>query len=422
MKIIFHGCAQEVGRSCIEVAGSKRIILDCGLKITNQGSDYPIGVANHDTIDAVFISHAHLDHTGALPLFDHNGMDCPVFATKTTKALTKLILKDAFKIGKIAHHHLGYDELDITKVLECMKNIVTNTSGNIDGIEFGFFDAGHIPGSSSVLIRMDNTSLLYTGDINTIGTRLLHPASTDFPEIDILICESTYGDREHTNRQKTEEDFLDAIEEVISNGGSVIIPSFALGRSQELLLILASRKFSVPTYFDGMGVQATEIIINNADDLVNLGALKSALKKVRVVKKDSERMQAMKTGSIIVTTSGMLTGGPVLYYLKYMHADAKHAVFLTGYQGEDTNGHLLLEKKQLFIDGQRKDVACIVRQFDFSAHAGISGLKSLVRKIRPKKVFFVHGEEHSVRNLSEWASAMGIDSYSPKLGESFEVS
>jgi putative mRNA 3-end processing factor len=236
-----------------------------------------------------------------------------------------------------------------------------------------------------------------------------------------MLCETTYGDRDHPPRQKEEDNFIKKINETLENEGSVIIPVFALGRSQEILLILAQNKFKVPVYFDGMGIAATDIILSNAEDLKDKKSLEQALKKVKKIKSEKDRMDAVKKQCIIVTTSGMLTGGPVMYYLRYMHNDPRHAILMTGYQAKGTNGRLLLEKSQVYIDGWKKPVKCKIAQFDFSAHSGMSELKELVRHIKPKKVVFVHGEPESVMNMQEWASAMGMDAYAPRLGDIIQV-
>ncbi len=423
MRLVFHGGAREVGRSCVEIdTGSKRLLLDCGLKLTAADTEYPVGF-NKDVsnIDAVFISHAHLDHTGALPLLDHRGMDCPIFATKTTKDLTRLLLRDAFKIGKINHQHLEYDDLDIKNVLKCMRRVIIEEKGDYEGIDYEFFDAGHIPGSASVFLKVEGTTFLYTGDINTTDTKLHKAADTDLPEIDVMFCESTYGDREHPQREKTETEFLKKVEETITNNGTVIIPVFAIGRAQEILLLLAQQKWKVPIFFDGMGVTATDIILTNPKSIRDAGALKKALNKVKLVRRPNDRNEAIRKQSIIITTSGMLTGGPVLHYLKFFHNDPSTAILLTGYQAEDTNGRILLETKTLFIDGNRKKIKCQVEQFDFSAHSDMSQLKDLVRKVRPKKIIWMHGEVQSVMQLDEWAKALDMESYSPDLGDIIEV-
>ena len=420
MQLVFHGGAREVGRSCIELRGSRRLLLDCGLKISEHETEYPVGFTTVNDIDAVFITHAHLDHTGALPWMDHKGMACPIFMTKTTRDLTRLILRDAFKVGKITHQHLGYDEVDIKKVLHCITRVVADTKGSVKDVDFEFFDAGHIPGSAYVLLETEGKKILYTGDINTAETLLLHAAET-LPQVDVLICESTYGYKEHPLRTKTESEFIAKINQVISGGGSCIIPVFAIGRAQEILLLLSKYKWKVPIYFDGMCIAATDIALSNPEDITDSDALQAALRKVKLVKKDSDRHTAVRTRSIIITTSGMLTGGPVTQYLKYLYNDYKSAILLTGYQAEHTNGRLLLEKNAVYLDGLKKQVKCQIAQYDFSAHAGMPQLKELVRSTNPKKVFFVHGEEHSVLALQEWADALGIESYAPKIGDIIDI-
>ncbi|MBW2968479.1 MBL fold metallo-hydrolase [Candidatus Woesearchaeota archaeon] len=422
MELIFHGGAGEVGRSCIEIAtGRKRLLLDCGLKLTQHGSEYPTGFERVDDIQAVFISHAHLDHTGALPLMDHKGLDCPIFMTKATKQLTRLLLKDAFKIGKITHQHLGYSEADIKDVLNCIKRVKMDAAGEIDGVKYEYFDAGHIPGAASVWLDVDGTRILYTGDIKTTDTQLHTAAETDFPEVDVMICESTYGDRDHPSRPQTEEKFVESIKSTIAAGGSVLIPAFAVGRAQELLLVLAKHNFNAPVYLDGMGITAADIALDNPESIRSAKTLKAALGKARIVRTRQDRLKVLRGQAIIVTTSGMLTGGPVLSYLKQVHEDPKNAVLLTGYQAEETNGRLLLESGDVYIDGWKHKVKCKVEQYDFSAHDGLTDLKRLVRKVRPQKVVFNHGEEKSVQNLREWADALGMDAYAPKLGDVIDI-
>jgi putative mRNA 3-end processing factor len=422
MKLVFHGGAREVGRSCIEVAtATKRLLLDCGLKIASHDSEYPVNLPIVNDIHAVFISHAHLDHTGGLPQMDHKGMDCPIFMTKTTRELTRLILKDAFKVGKITHQHLGYDEPDIRKVLSCIRKVVVDTKGGFDGISFEFFDAGHIPGSSSIFMDVEGTTLLYTGDINNSETLLLHAAETDFPEIDIMVCESTYGAKDHPLRVKEEQRFIDAIKSTLANKGSAIIPVFAIGRAQEILLMLSKYKFGCNVYFDGMCIEATDIILSDPEDIVDSEALSAVMKRVRLVHKEPDRLVAINKPSIIVTTSGMLTGGPVLAYLRYLYNKPNSSVLITGYQAEDTNGRMLLERREVYIDGMKKKVQCRVEQFDFSAHSGMSQLKAMVRKLKPKKVFFVHGEVQSALAMQEWASALGMEAYAPQLGDTITL-
>lgn len=424
MKLLFHGGAREVGRSCVEVRNSEtdqRVLLDCGLKITPDGTQYPSEIDNVSSIGVVFISHAHLDHTGALPYFDHKGMQCPILMTNGTKLLTKLLLKDAFKIGKITHHHLGYEKADIYKVVSCIKNTLVDRVGEINGIKYEFFDAGHIPGSTSIFLDYYGHKILYTGDIKTTDTKLLSAGETNFPQIDTLICESTYGDRDHDPRKTQESKFISAIHETLNRGGNVLIPVFAVGRAQEILMLIEKENFNVPIFVDGMSVEATKLILADPTTLRDSKTLRNSFKHAKHIKHRRDRDQVLRQQSIIITTSGMLTGGPAMFYLKHIHLHSKDSILLTGYQGEQTNGRMLIENKCVYVDGFKYNVKCEFQKFDFSAHDGMSEIKKLVRDIKPKQVIFMHGDEHSVLNLAEWADAIGIKSYAPGIGDEIDI-
>ncbi len=424
MKLTFHGGAREVGRSCVEVSTAEhRLLLDCGLKITPEDTEYPTGLKDPQNIDAVIISHAHLDHTGALPYFEHQGLRCPIYCTRTTKDLTRILLEDAFKVGKIQNHHLGYKRTDIKDVLKVIKLVKKKERGEIDGARFELIDAGHIPGSATIKLEAEGKKIIYTGDIKTEETRLHKGARLEFiedEEIDILITESTYGDRDHTERTRTEYKFMEAVKETLDEGGSVIIPVFAVGRAQEILLILNEERIKAPIYLDGMGIRVTEAILKNPQSVKDAKKLERAFNRAKKIRSRQDRAEAIRRGGIFVTTSGMLTGGPVLHYLNAMN-HSNNAILLTGYQGEETNGRLLLETGEVFIEGMKKIVRCKVKQFDFSAHDGMSQIKNTIRTIRPKKVIFMHGDEEPINNLLEWAKAKGIEAYAPKIGETITI-
>lgn len=417
MKLIMHGAAREVGRSCIELrSNQRRFLLDCGIKLTEQGTEYPVGLESPDTVNAVFLSHAHLDHSGALPLFDHQGMKCPIIATPTTKALTHLLLEDAFKIGRLQHAAVGYEQFDIDKALACMKNVQLNQSGTVEGAPYQYFNAGHIPGSSSVLLELERKKLLYTGDYNSQETRLMAGGTQDFDAVDIMITESTYGDRDHPSRTVTERRFLQRIEETLMLGGKVLIPSFAVGRAQEILLILARKDWGVPIYIDGMALEATCVLLEHSDSLKKADDLRDALRKVHQVRR-GERRKIISKQSIVVTTSGMLTGGPILDYVKHAHQDVNSAILLTGFQAAHTNGRILMEKQHLYIDGWKTAVKCGIEQYDFSAHAGASELKRVIRKISPHTLVVQHGDPSAVEHMRLWSAALGFDVRTPALNE-----
>lgn len=420
MRLIIRGAAKEVGRSCMELVmdDGSRFLLDAGIKLSEAGTEFPLQVDNPSGISAVFLSHAHLDHTGYLPLLDHNGMKCPIFATSTTKILTKILLEDAFKIGRLKHQALGYEEEDIEKAMNFMRRIKIDEEGSIGKLKFEFFDAGHIPGSSYILIEAENKKIVYTGDINTNETRLLKEAESPLPQdIDVLITEATYGDRDHPPRQQTEKEFLKEIGETIARGGSVLVPVFAVGRAQEIMLLLSKENLGIPVYLDGMAKEATELILDFPKSVKNAAELRDAYEKTRFVKGGIQRKNIVKSQGIFITTSGMVTGGPVIDYLKHMCAEPRNSILLTGYQGEHTNGRMLMENGHVFIDGWRTKVNANYKQYDFSAHAGQSGLKKMVKDMNPQKIVLNHGDPAAINAMHEWADMVDIVSYAPNIGD-----
>ncbi len=390
MEIVFHGAAGEVGRSCIKIDNS--FLLDAGLKITERGTEYPTYI---DTakIQAVFISHAHLDHTGALPIFNHSGLMCPIYATHMTKLTTEVLLDDSFHIELIAHTHAGYSKENIFNVLQHFQDVHYNEQISISkDLTAQFLDAGHIPGSSSVILHYKKKKILYTGDINWKPTQLIAGASYTVNP-DIMISESTYGDRLHPDRQESEEHFIAAIKEVLNKGGSVLLPAFAVGRAQELMILLAKSGIECPIFLDGMAKKITELCMINTSFIKNVRELQDAHKKVQYIMSENDRKRIVQEQCIVITTSGMVTGGPVMDYLKMMFFEPKHGLFLTGYQGEGTNGRLLLQERCAYVDGKKVKWEGRIEQFDFSAHADQDELIAAVQKMKPKMLILNHGDD-----------------------------
>ncbi|MBD3259634.1 MBL fold metallo-hydrolase [Candidatus Woesearchaeota archaeon] len=427
MKIEFHGAGQEVGRSCIEIDDT--YLLDSGIKV-GEIVEYPDNIARREDqtvqfpakidfkkIKAVFLSHAHLDHSGALPLFDHFGLNCPVFCTAETRAITEILLKDALKIQSFKRQHTVYNEYDIEKVESMMKLMQIHTKGKVDNVEFELYDAGHIPGSSCIFLDIDGKTLLYTGDINTTDTQLLHKID-ELPHADIMICESTYGNRDHTPREETENKFLDKVQEVLDRDGRVLIAAFAVGRAQEIILLLNKREFNVPIYLDGMAKEVTNRFLEDPHSVKDPQALLAAVDKVNYVE-GRERKKIIQQKGIFVTTSGMVTGGPIMQYLKFAHDDPKSAIILTGYQAEDTNGRMLKEQGRCVVDKKMETVKCEVSFFDFSAHAGRQGLIDLINKVDPSILILNHGDPEAVKSLAEVFKERKV--YTPKTGDMIKV-
>jgi putative mRNA 3-end processing factor len=418
MDIIFHGGAEQVGRSCIEVVSKEtRVLLDAGLWITRHGPEFPTEIKDIQNIDGIIISHAHLDHTGALPLFEHYGIKCKVYANKETKEITKVLLKDSFKISLIEHSHVAYEKRDIGSIIARFEDVPYSEAKEVGSIRFMFLPSGHIPGSASVLLEAEGKKLLYSGDINTKESRLLKEAYTDFSDIDTLIIESTYGNRDHPDRMEEEKRFIKKVRETIARGGIALVPAFAVGRAQEILLLLEENKIEAPVYLDGMGRSIAEIFIENPGYIKDDKAFRKAVEKVRFVKDWKERNDVVKEPCVIITSSGMVNGGPALFYLKKIFRRTDSSIFLTGYQAKGTNGRMLIEEESAFIDGNLIHVDLEIDKFDFSAHSGKKELHEMILEIRPKRIIINHGDKKAMEDLESWCKSLGIETIIAKNDE-----
>jgi putative mRNA 3-end processing factor len=266
--------------------------------------------------------------------------------------------------------------------------------------EILFHHAGHIPGSIMFEL-VGSRKILFTGDLNVINTRLMK--GTKPVPCDILFLESTYAGREHPKREDLEREFLDKIDEVVKRGGIAVIPAFAVARSQEVAMVLGNSGYDV--WFDGMGEKVSKIFLRYPEYLRSAESLRKALGEIRFVHSETGRKLALKS-EIILTSSGMMDGGPVLSYMNKLKNDPRSAVFLTGYQVEGTNSRLLIEKGKLDFYGVIEDVKCEVQYFDFSAHAGHSQLVEFAKACNPEKIVLFHGENReplaeSLRDFAE---------------------
>jgi putative mRNA 3-end processing factor len=288
----------------------------------------------------------------------------------------------------------------------------------VGNMEAKIFPAYHIPGSASIHLR-GNKSLLFTGDINLARTYLLDYKKVDYPKTDILMMETTYFDEDHPDRKKEEQRFIEKIKEY--HGGTILLPSFAVGRAQEILLMLKANGIKQEIYLDGMGQKAADIILYHKEELRDPKCLKEAMSKVHFVRTKKQREEIVKKGGIIITTSGMLSGGPICYYLKQVKDETDACLLLTGYQAENTPGHGLL--KTGYFENQddgRYKVNLEVMKFGFSGHAGKTELLSLIKHVKPKTVICVHGDG-TKKFSEEIRDDLKIESHAPRNGDVLEV-
>lgn len=405
-----------------------KILLDYGLRPSE-----PLGVPlGNFSPQAAVISHAHLDHSGMVPsLMD---LAPSVYMTPVTLDIASFLARDTIKIGKEQGFSF-FDEDDLRKLVQYAHTVGYNNrfTLQLDGYddegryECELYDAGHIPGSSMVYLRneTDDINLFYTGDIKMEGTHLLKSASTDFPHADVLFIESTYYGREHTNRKEMEREFVDSIQETLDSGGSAIVPCFAVGRTQEIVMVLHSHGLTPYVYVDGMGLGVLRLMQKHPEYLKNAAGLKDAFDAVRWVNNSKTRRKVISEPSVVVTTAGMLNGGPVLYYLGRIHDDPKSKVLLTGYQIEGTNGRKLLNEGCVQGDNGTIKVDAKVGQYDFSAHAGDSDLKKVVSRFcrnGTEVVFTVHGDSANTNEFAAWIREnLDCRGIAPKNGEEFVI-
>lgn len=405
MKLRFLGGAREIGRSAIQ---ADDLLLDYGV-MTDNPPQYPIDSTVEP--DAIVASHGHLDHVGAIPTLMTDLP--PVHQTPPTRDLIRVLVEDTLEI--VDHLGRNFNREDVLRLSQTAETHGYEEIFTAGGFDVTLHDAGHIPGSASVLVEGD-TSLLYTGDLNTLDTRLLTGAEPP-PPADVLVVESTYYGREHTPREELERSFVESVRETLWEGGDVIIPVFSIGRTQEILMVL--EEFDVPCSVDGMGCEVTELLRHHPSYLRDPEALKRAWNHARRVD-PGKRDRVLGEGRAVVTTSGMLTGGPAMYYVKEIHRDPVNKIALTGYQVEGTPGREALETGSAPIDGTVIPISAQVELYDFSAHADDTGLKQYVRDAVDagvERVFCVHGTEHMCTGFRDWVEdELGVEAEAPERG------
>jgi len=423
MQLSFLGAAREVGRSgaLLETKKSK-VLFDYGVKMSDEESSepkYPLPV--HGFLDAVLLSHAHLDHSGSVPnLFQ--AAEPHVLTHTATVPLIQLLLEDSIKIAKITKRE-SYTTSQLKRTLR-----------NTDGISYGkeYFvtsdiavtarDAGHILGASSLEAVAEGKKITYSGDFKMEKTRI-HSGAKAPNKTDALIIEATYGDRSHPPRRELEKEFIGAVREVTENNGSVLLPCFAVGRTQEIITMLYANKVEVPVYMDGMSRKVSEIYMDFPELIRDYDEFYEAMKWVNWIVSPAQRNDVFNEPSIVVSTAGMLSGGPAVRYIQDIRNIDHSAVFFTGFQVPGTRGRRLLDEHKFEADAGPVNMSDLnIRHFDFSAHAGRDGLHKFIKAADPSVVFVNHGEEGQCEALRQWTEdELGCYAFAPKLGEKYKL-
>jgi len=424
IRIKFLGGCGEVGRVGVLIESPKgnKLLLDYGVSLTDEKPLFPESIAPKE-LCAIFLSHAHLDHSGALPLI-YTSRRVPLYTTTLTAKFSRLLIEDMLRLSG---YYIPYEMADVKTM---MRSVVPVKYGEeiviAEDICLKVINAGHIPGSAMALLEVGDYTILFTSDFNLIETQLLPPAdlgSLDLKRVDMVIMESTYATTEHPERKQCEKLFISSIIEVMEEGGIALVPAFSVGRSQEILCILERYSFGYPITLDGMARVASKILLDHLEFVKDKELLKRALSNARWVMTRGDRRRALKSSGVIVSPAGMLKGGAALYYLQRIYKDRRNAIFLVSYQIPGTPGRYLLETGKFKFNDKEEKVKAKVAWFDFSSHSGRKELLEFASMLGSGvKLILIHGEHEGSKALAEELSELyDLDTYVPRMGEELRV-
>ncbi len=421
MDVKVLGAANEVGRSGFLVGcNGTNLLLDYGVMFGRRGTPpgYPLHVKPKD-LDAIIITHAHLDHSGNVPsLFVSGNTD--VYATPPTFDLSELLIEDMLKIEKNSH---PFDLPELNNMMKNAKEIGFKQKVTKGNATFELRESGHVIGGSTVLVESEKKRLFYTGDIKTNGSRMLREADFDFGEIDLLITESTYSQTDQKPRRESEKELIEFANEVIDRKGTLFIPSFSVERSQEIACILKNANFKHKIIMDGMALKVNEIMFRHPEYLRDQKVFADAINSAVAIREHSERKRAMEEPCVVISPAGMLVGGNAVFYLQHLAFDDKNGIALVSYQGEGTPGRKLLETGKVSTRGKDVNVTAELKQFEFSGHADRNELFEMLKKIKGNpKVLTVHGDSESCDLFAqEIHEKFGFEAHAPTVNETITV-
>ncbi|MEW5951667.1 MAG: MBL fold metallo-hydrolase [Elusimicrobia bacterium] len=455
LKMKFCGAAGEVtgSKHIIEFENIK-IMLDCGLfqgrrsEAREKNLKFPF---KYEDINAVIISHAHIDHTGALPILAKQGYSGPIYCNSITRELSEIMLRDSARLQETDAEFFNkiheeekieplYGQEDALKAISLFRDrdLPFEISNKI---KVSFLNAGHVLGSSQILLEMDGVKVLYSGDLGREKQLLLNPP--DFmSRPDYLILETTYGDREHPEISDAQEVLAAIIDTAFKRKSKIIIPGFSLERTQEIIYIIDKLKSAgkipaLPIYVDSpMSCEITKIFNERifSDNFSNEFRTYADKDKdpfgyeyIRYIseKKDSQKLNETRGPMIIISASGMCEGGRILHHLRNSIENENDILLLVGFQAQNTLGRKLKDgEREVKIFGLKHEVYMEIKTLDFfSAHAGKSDLLAYVKKVNPKKgIFLVHGEESQRAGFAQTLKNEGFsDIFLPSYAQEYEL-
>ncbi|CAA0836086.1 Cleavage and polyadenylation specificity factor subunit 3-II [Striga hermonthica] len=440
------GAGQEVGKSCVVVTiNGKKIMFDCGMHmgyldhrrypdfslISGAGGDFT------SSLSCIIITHFHLDHIGALPYFTQVcGYQGPIYMTYPTKALAPLMLEDYRKV--MVDRRREEEQFSSEHIVECMKKVTPvdlKQTVQVDkDLQIRAYYAGHVLGAAMFYAKVGDAAIVYTGDYNMTPDRHLGAAQIDRLQLDLVITESTYATTYRDSKYVREREFLKAVHKCVAGGGKVLIPTFALGRAQELCMLLDDywerMNLKVPIYFSaGLTIQANfyyKVLINwTSQKVKDTYATRNAFDFKNVSSFDRSLINSPGP-CVLFATPGMISGGFSLEVFKQWAPYEGNLVALPGYCVAGTIGHKLMSAKtptQIRLDeGVHIDVRCEIHQLSFSPHTDAKGIMDLIKFLSPKHVILVHGEKPKMATLKEKIqSELAIKCYFPANNETVSI-
>ena len=419
----FLGGASEIGASSalIQVAG-QNILIDCGVRFVTGRALPDLDQLAGKQLDAILVTHAHSDHTGALPVLASAYPGVPIYMTPPTQSLVQILQRDALKLmdsaGREGELPL-YSEAQVGQMLQMVRPIHHNDHIGVGDIKITYLPAAHILGASMIHLDTPAGGVMFTGDFSVSAQRSVPALDRPSLPVDLLVTESTYGNRLHSDRRASERALVERVSERLEAGGRVLIPAFAIGRAQEVILILkrAMRHGELPKapiFVDGM-VRAVCNVYADHDRYVTRSLAHEIRRRghpffsdeVRCVGNHHQRKEVLDAGPcVIVASSGMLSGGPSVYYAAELAKHTEDAILITGYQDEESPGRALLAmargegSRELKLGDARVEVRCHFGMYSLSAHADRMQIAGLVQTLRPRTVVLVHGDQAAKKTLA----------------------
>jgi hypothetical protein len=450
VRVTMLGCCREVGRAAfLLTTPESRVLIDCGEKPDNSNNTpylYVPEIHPLSQLDAVVLTHAHLDHCALVPLLFKYGYDGPVYSTPPTRDLSAMLQLDYLDVVSKEDRRIPYSSNEVKSYI---KHSITLNYGSVTDIapdiKLTFHNAGHILGSAIAHFHIGDGlyNIAFTGDFNYSKSRLFNPATNQFPRLEALFMESTYGGSGDFQppRAEAEEKLYQTVNATISRGGKVIIPAFSVGRSQEVMLALeeAIRKEKIPKVkiaLDGMIREATaihttypEYLNSDLRNQIFKEGLNPFLADCFIAVDSPDLREKVISGDpcVIITTSGMLNGGPVMEYLSNLAQDERNALVFVGYQAEGTLGRRIQKGWREVPIGRRETIVInleIVTIDGFSGHSDRRQLINYVGHVQPKpeKIFTIHGDENNTIDLaSSLYKRYHIETHSPMNLETYRM-